>query len=106
MRAIQAMFAPEFAYQAMDGSLSKMETREDAIQDNRELVKSIVRVLGRFATRQDEEERFIKTAVECKQVQCFEYLLPSVDDKEVQARSLEFCAYHNQVEMIQKAFDN
>jgi hypothetical protein len=123
MRPIQAMFAPESAYQAMDGGLSKMETREDAIEDNRELVKSIVQVLGRFATRQgdltllrkahqfcpwdqDEEERFIKTAVECKQVQCFEYLLPSVDDKEIQARILELCAYHNQVEMIQKAFDS
>jgi hypothetical protein len=119
MRPIQEMFAPELAYRAIDADLCSPKLQADAFSDNREIVKSILRTLGRFAVRQDNLElltkvweysvqqeywHFLEVATEYGRLDCFTYLLPFVDERHSGARVLEYCAYYGHVEMMKQAF--
>jgi hypothetical protein len=122
MRPIQEMFAPELAYCAIDADLCGPKLQADAFSDNREVVKFILRTLGRFAVRKgnlellmkvweysasaDQKElwQFLEVVIEYGRLDCFTYLLPFVDGELPKARVLEFCAYHDQVEMMKQAF--
>jgi ankyrin repeat protein len=122
MRPIQEIFAPELAYHAIDADLCTGKLQADAFRDNRELVKAMLRAIGRFAVRQDNLElltkvweysasavqeelwQFLEVVVEYGRLDCFTYLLPFVDGELPKARVLEFCAYHDQVEMMKQAF--
>jgi hypothetical protein len=122
MRPMQQIFAPELAYQAIDAELGNSKFEKDAYDDNRELVKTILRVLGRFAVRKDNSDllkkvqeysprvdqeslwQLLQVAIESKRLQCFAYLFPLVDGTDAKARVLELCAYHNRVGMTKQAF--
>jgi ankyrin repeat protein len=123
MRPIQETFAPQLAYQAIDADLCTSKVQTDAYDDNRAIVKSILRVLGRFAIRQDNLEllkrmyeystctdqdelwRYLQVVIDYKRLRCFTYMLPFVDGADAQARVLELCAYHDQVDMMKQSFN-
>jgi ankyrin repeat protein len=123
MRPLQEMFAPDLTYRAVDADLCTLKMQSDAFRDNREIVKSILRSIGRFAIRQDNIQlltrvweysastdqdelwQFLEVAIEYGRLFCFQYLLSFVDGEDAQAQALEFCAFHDQVEMMKQAFD-
>jgi ankyrin repeat protein len=123
MRPIQELFAPELVYRAIDADLCTPKLQSDAFRDNRDIVKSILRSIGRFAIRQDNRElltkvwdysasadqdelwQFLEVAIEYGKLPCFQYLMSFVDEKDAQNRALEWCTYHDQVEMMKQAFD-
>jgi ankyrin repeat protein len=47
----------------------------------------------------------MKVSIEYKKIHCFSYLLPFIKYAEAKARVLELCAHHNQVKMMQEAFE-
>jgi ankyrin repeat protein len=122
MRPIQEMFAPELAYHAIDADLCTGKLQADAFRDNRDLVRSMLRTIGRFAVRQDNLElltkvweysasavqeelrQFLEVVIEYGRLDCFAYMLLFVSGEFPKARVLEFCAYHDQVEMMKQAF--
>jgi hypothetical protein len=122
MRPIQEIFAPELAYHAIDADLCTGKLQDDAFRDNRKLVKAMLRAIGRFAVRQDNLElltkvweysasavqeelwQFLEVVVEYGRLDCFAHMLLFVSGEFPKARVLEFCAYHDQVEMMKQAF--
>jgi ankyrin repeat protein len=122
MRPIQEMFAPELAYHAIDADLCTGKLQADAFRDNPDLVRSMLRTIGRFAVRQDNLElltkvweysasavqeelrQFLEVVIEYGRLDCFAYMLLFVSGEFPKARVLEFCAYHDQVEMMKQAF--
>lgn len=125
LRPIQNMLAPTFDYQPMDYYTNTAAIHADALADREEIFNSLIRVLGRFAIRQDntkllkvvcgnksstgwdQEElwQFLEVAIEYKAIGCFKYLLPSVYGEAAMTRMLELCAFHDMLDMMKEAFD-
>lgn len=122
MRPIHAAFAPKTKYQPVDLDLYRSTTQDHALFDNEDFLESLDLVLGRIATRQnnlnllkrvynwfswpDQEELWqcLRVAIQYKSLDCFKFLISQVNDETNRSLTLEFCAYHNQVDMIKEAF--